>query len=56
VLKQLNAEQVKVVCVVKPPEKPDGLEYEMDEMWRSYFGKKITHVGCRQAIIRAEKF
>jgi len=41
VLKQLNAEQVKVeVCVVKPPEKPDGLEYEMDEMWRSYFGKR----------------
>jgi hypothetical protein len=40
-LKQLNPEQVEVeVCLVKPPEKPDGLEVEMDEMWRSYFGKK----------------
>lgn len=40
VLQQLNPEQVEVdICRVEQPEKTEGPESELDEMW-SYVGKK----------------
>lgn len=36
----MNPEQVEVdICLVQPPEKVEGAESELDEMW-SYVGKK----------------